>query len=133
MRHIYRPPVVMEAWFELLPQRQQAHARRLLDLLMQAQPDLMPVVKWGALVFLSGPFHAFAIAPCRRAVHLQVFNGGMITQRFPMLGGNGPGMRALNLRYSDALDEDLISRVIAASIAAGRRRERRFIPETPDL
>ena len=120
MRNLYRPATVLSAWFEHLPAQQLPHVKALYGLLQQEAPDLMTVVKWGAIVMLRDHFHALGIAPCRRAVHLQVFNGGAIAHRFRSLGAGGPGMRSLQLRYSLPLDLELVREVVRASLAVVR-------------
>ncbi|MFN0185220.1 MAG: DUF1801 domain-containing protein [Aquabacterium sp.] len=124
MRSIYRPASVVDAWFDLMPARQVAHATRLLILLAEESPDLIPAVKWGALVLLRGSHHAFAIAPFRPAVHFQVFNGGSLGPAYgSRLGGHGPGMRAIRVRYSQPIDEAWVRQVIRAANEAAARKE----------
>lgn len=116
LRSIYRPASVIEAWFDLMPARQGPHVKRLLTLLAEESPELIPTIKWGALVLLRGSHHAFAIAPFKPAVHFQVFNGGALPAAIASkLAGQGPGMRAIRVRYGQEIDEEWVRRVIRAA------------------
>lgn len=122
MRSIYRPGAIIEAWFELMPARHVPGCRALLATVQAAAPELVAVVKWGQLVFLDAGAHAFAIAPFRRHVHFQVFNGSAIDRRFPQLRGSGPGQRQLRWRHGDEIDPDLVTRIVQAALSAPVRR-----------
>jgi hypothetical protein len=126
MRGVYRPAAIVQAWFELLPARQVPTTRALLDAVQAAVPELVAQVKWGNLVCMAGNMSVLAIAPGRRHVHLQVFEGMALQRRFPMLRGDGPGLRHLMYRHGDAIDEPLVRALVAAAydLAHGRRPPR---------
>ena len=125
MRSIYRPGAIVENWFEFLPAGQQRVCRELMAAVQAAGPELMPVVKLGHLIFLQSGVHAIAIAPYRRLVHLQVFNGSAIAQRFPMLRGCGPGLRQMHWRGGAEVDATLVQAIVRAALAAFARRSER--------
>lgn len=116
MRHLVRSAALIEAWFDMLPPVQQPAARRLQGLVLAAAPSLGQAVKWGNLIFTVNHFHALAIAPFNSHVHLQVFRGAALTGRFPMLEGTGRGLRHLKWRYSQPLDDDLITELVHATV-----------------
>lgn len=117
MRHLVRSAALIEAWFDMLPPPQQPSARALQAVVLRAAPSLGQAVKWGNLVFTVNHFHALAIAPYKTHVHLQVFRGASLLQQFPMLEGTGRGLRHLKWRYSQPLDEGLITDLVLATVA----------------
>lgn len=116
MRHLVRSAALIEAWFDMLPPQQQPSARALQALVLRAAPSLGQAVKWGNLIFTVQHFHALAIAPYKSHVHLQVFRGAALVGRFPMLEGTGRGLRHLKWRYSQPLDEPLITDLVQATV-----------------
>lgn len=116
MRHLVRSAALIEAWFDMLPPVQQPSARRLQALVLAAAPSLGQAVKWGNLIFTVNHFHALAIAPFNSHVHLQVFRGAGMVHRFPMLEGTGRGLRHLKWRYSQPLDDELITELVHATV-----------------
>ena len=115
MRSVVRSEPVIHAWFDLIEPDQQVVARALRDALMAAEPALVPMVKWGNLVFTLGGQHAFAIVTHRTQVNLQVFNGADLADRFPELDGTSRGSRQLKFRLREPIDESLVREVVLAS------------------
>jgi hypothetical protein len=128
MRGVYRPAAIVQAWFELLPARQVPTTRALLEAVQVAAPELVPQVKWGNLVCMSGNLSVLAIAPARRHVHLQLFEGMVLQRRFPMLRGDGPGMRHVIYRHGDAIDDALVRALAAAAFDLAQTRRTRHAP-----
>jgi hypothetical protein len=120
MRSVYRPSAIVEAWFDLMPPAQAANCRALMQAVSAASSELAPVVKWGQLIFLNNGHHAFAVAPFRRHVHFQVFNGSAVAHRFPMLRGSGPGLRHLRWRHGEPVDGELVTVIARAALAVSR-------------
>lgn len=117
MRHLVRSAALIEAWFDMLPPGQQPAARRLQGLVLAAAPGLGQAVKWGNLIFTVNHFHALAIAPYNAHIHLQVFRGAALMHRFPELEGTGRGLRHVKWRYSQPLDDDLVTDLVLATVA----------------
>jgi hypothetical protein len=115
MRGVYRPAAIVQAWFDLLPARHVGTTRALLDAVQAAAPDLTVQVKWGNLVCQLGGASVLAIAPSRKHVHLQVFDGMALQRRFPMLRGDGPGLRHLLYRHGEAIDDGLVHALVIAA------------------
>jgi len=117
MRTLIRSTALVDAWFDMLPPEQQDTAHALRDAVLAASPGLTMAVKWGNLVFSHEGTHVVAIVTHKDSVHLQVFNGMLLTERFPELEGHGKGLRYLRFRYRFPLDEELVYEVVQASVA----------------
>jgi hypothetical protein len=115
MRSLYRPSTVIEAWLELMRPDHGTQLRALMRAVQAGSARLEPMVKWGGLVFAVDGHPVLALQPCRRFVHLQVFNGQALQRRFPMLRGHGPGTRTLRMRLSEPLDLDLAGAIARAA------------------
>lgn len=120
MRHLMRSAALIDAWFDMLPPVQRGAAQRLHDLVRAAGPELVREVKWGNLLFTHSGTHALAIAPHKTHVHLQVFRGFALAEQFPELEGSGKTPRHLKWRYSQPIDEELVSDVVRATVVLMR-------------
>lgn len=100
----------------MLPPVQRTTMRALQSAVQHAGPELQQVVKWGNLVFTSRGTHAFALVPHKAQAHLQVFRGAPLTVHFPMLEGNGKGLRHLRFRYGQPIDEELVHEIVRAGL-----------------
>lgn len=116
MRSILRPAALIETWFDTLRPEQHDMARLLREQVAHAAPELATTVKWGNLMFTLHGTHAVAIVMHKDHANLQVFNGAMLTDRFPELEGTGRGMRHLRFRYRLPIDEDLVREVVQACV-----------------
>lgn len=116
MRTIVRPAALIGAWFDTLREEQRETAQALREAVLGAEPGLEQSVKWGNLVFSHGGAHALAIVIHKDHAHLQVFNGALLRERFPMLEGTGKGLRHLKLRYRQPVDAGLVEVLVKASI-----------------
>ena len=117
MRTIIRPAALIATWFDTLREEQRETAQALREAVLAAQPDLEPSIKWGNLVFSRGGAHALAIVIHKDHANLQVFNGALLRERFPMLEGAGKGLRHLRLRYRQPVDSGLVEVLVRASVA----------------
>jgi uncharacterized protein YdhG (YjbR/CyaY superfamily) len=116
MRSILRPAALIETWFDTLRPDQHDLARILRELVGSASPELVASVKWGNLMFTYEGTHAVAIVMHKDHANLQIFNGAMLTERFPELEGPGKGVRSLRFRYRYPVDEDLVKEVVRACV-----------------
>jgi hypothetical protein len=116
MRAIIRSAALVEAWFDNLAPEQQATARALRSAVLDADPSLTQVIKWGNLMFLLGGVHALAIICHRDHANLQIFNGAQLLARFPVLDGTGKNLRHLRCRYSQAVDAELVADLTQACV-----------------
>lgn len=116
MRTILRTAALIDAWFDTLRPEQRPLVQALQQAVLTAGPGLVQSIKWGNLVFSHEGSHALAIVIHKDHAHLQVFNGMRLLARFPMLEGAGKGLRHLKLRYSVALDDELVHALVRASV-----------------
>ncbi len=127
MRFLTQSPALIEAWFDLLPPARREAVRELRDAVLHAAPQLMQTIKWGHLVFTLDGSHAFAIAPFKANLHLQVFRGAGLQREFQALEGSSKGLRHLKWRYSHSLDRAQVDDIVRAAVALmhAQPRERR--------
>jgi uncharacterized protein YdhG (YjbR/CyaY superfamily) len=124
MRHLVRPGALVATYFDSLAPSQVATARALQQAVLGAAPQLEQAVKWGNLTFVTEGRNLLAIVTHKAHAHLQVFNGALLTTRFPELEGVGKGIRHIKVRYSQPVDVDLVHDLVLASVALGvSRRE----------
>lgn len=105
MRSPLVTPAVVDAWLDTLRPEQQPLARALRRVVLDAAPALVPVVKWGNLVFTLRGRHALAVVIHKDHAQLQVFNGAALAAKHPGLEGAGRDARHLKLGYVEGLDE----------------------------
>jgi hypothetical protein len=117
VRHLVRPGALVAAYFDTLSEPQLACARSLQQVVLAVAPEIELAVKWGNLTFLSGGRNLLALALHKSHAHLQVFNGAQLALQFPELDGVGKGQRHLKLKYGQAVDPDLVSDIVRASLA----------------
>lgn len=117
MRTIVRPAALIGAWFDTLREDQRETAQALREAVLAAEPALEQSIKWGNLVFSRAGAHAFAIVIHKDHANLQVFNGALLRERFPMLEGSGKGLRHLRQRYRQPVDAGLVEALVRASVA----------------
>jgi hypothetical protein len=117
VRTIVRPAALIAAWFDTLREDQRETAQALREAVLRAGPGLEQSVKWGNLVFSHAGSHAVAIVIHKDHANLQVFNGALLLERFPMLEGTGRGLRHLKLRYRQPVDTGLVEVLVKASVA----------------
>ena len=118
MRSPLVTPAVVEAWFDTLRPQQQPAAQALRRAVLDAAPGLLPVVKWGNLVFMLRGRHALAIVAHREHVRLQVFNGAALAGRHRVLEGTGRDVRHVRFGYADAVDETLVRALARDAVQA---------------
>jgi hypothetical protein len=126
MRGVLRPSALVDMCLELMPPRRAATTRALQMVIEGAEPELVTSVRWGHLIFTIAGQTPIAVAPFKPNTHLLIFNGAVISRRFPMLVGSGPGMRHLCFRHGDAIDTELVAAIARASVAALRPPTMRF-------
>lgn len=126
---------LLDAWFDLLPADARALARTLQHLVLAADPGLEMRLKWGNLLWVHEGRHALALAVHKTHINLQVFNGHALLAQFPMLDGNGKGLRSLKCRLSQAPDEALVTALTQACVQALREAADTAAPDvvTPDV
>lgn len=117
MRTIIRPAALIGAWFDTLRDDQRETAQALREAVLAAEPALEQSIKWGNLVFSRAGAHAFAIVIHKDHANLQVFNGVLLRERFPMLEGSGKGLRHLRQRYRQPVDAGLVEALVRTSLA----------------
>ncbi|PXW93697.1 uncharacterized protein YdhG (YjbR/CyaY superfamily) [Sphaerotilus hippei] len=123
MRHLIRPAALVATYFDTLQPVQEPTARAVSRTIMAAVPELEQAVKWGNLTFQLAGRNVLALVMHKGHAHLQVFNGVLLTERFPQLEGAGKGLRHVKLRYSMPLDIELVEDLALAAVAAGLVRE----------
>jgi len=111
-------PAVVEAWFDTLRPQQQPVTQALRRALLDAAPVLMPVVKWGNLVFMLRGRHVLAIVAHREHARLQIFNGAALVDRHPALEGAGRDVRHVRFGYAGAIDEALVRALARDAVQA---------------
>lgn len=119
MRSVLRSGALVDAWFDNLPS--DAHrdiARRLREVLLAAEPKLVPGLQWGNLMFAWERTHTVAIVAHRTHVNLQFFNGAQLSDRYPQLEGTQRGTRLLKCALRQPVDEELVTELVKASVAA---------------
>lgn len=116
MRGHRQHAALVESWFELLPAQQEPGARAVHAVVMRAAPGLEVTVRGGSLVYAVHGVHAMALAPFRTHLHLQVFRGAGLAERFPELDGTR-GMRQLRVRHGQQIDELLVDALTRAAVS----------------
>jgi hypothetical protein len=61
---------------------------------------------------------AFVLVPYSKHVNFQVFNGGSIAAKLPLLEGSGKGIRHIKFRYDEPIDAALVVKAVRLSLAA---------------
>jgi hypothetical protein len=123
MRRSLRPSPLVDAWFDLLPAPQQPLLRRLHGLVLDAEPALVPAVKWGSLGYADAGRPVLLLVPQRHQAQLQVVHGAALAHRFPELGGEGRTTRMLRLRYTHPIDDDLVRDLVHAAVQASAQAQ----------
>lgn len=119
MRSILRSGALVDAWFDsLASDLHRDLARRLREVVMAAEPKLVPGLQWGNLMFTHERVHAVAIVPHRAHVNLQFFNGALLAERYPQLDGTQRGTRLLKCGLRQPVDEALVTELVKACVAA---------------
>jgi hypothetical protein len=108
---------MVQSWFELLPANQQETARLMHAEVMVGAPQLDACVRSGHLVYALDSGFVMALQPHRQHLHLQVFHAAGMVAQFPQLEGTAKGPRQLRIRYGQAVDEDLVHRLVHAVVA----------------
>ena len=116
MRGHRQHAALVESWFELLPAQQEPGARAVHAVVMRAAPGLEVTVRGGSLVYAVRGVHAMALAPFRTHLHLQVFRGAGLAERFPELDGTR-GMRQWRVRHGQQIDELLVDALTRAAVS----------------
>jgi hypothetical protein len=112
MRTLLRSGALIESWFDMLTSDQRATARALHAAVTAAAPQLHPTVRWGNLVYQLDGVNAVAIVPHKSHVNLQLFKGAALAAQYTQLEGGGKGVRYLKLRTPQAVDAELIARIV---------------------
>ena len=90
----------MQAWIDLLPDWQTAHARRVDALVTRQVPNVHKAIKWhGAWYGVPGQGWFLAVGSFKAHLKLVFFDGASLTPVFP-----NP-QRALEVREAAKLDE----------------------------
>ncbi|MEK6985353.1 MAG: DUF1801 domain-containing protein [Candidatus Thermoplasmatota archaeon] len=98
----------VQAYLARLPSGQHAHAKRIDALVSKTVPGVKKAVKWSAALYgleETGWFLSFK--GFQSYLKLSFFSGAMLKPVPP--SGSGKGMRALDLRDGDKLDERLVA------------------------
>jgi hypothetical protein len=118
MRSPLHSAALIETWFDTLAPTQEAVARELQRLVLEAAPQLAQAIKWGNLLFVHERAHALAIVAHKDHCNLQVFGGGRLAAQFPALEGSGKDMRHLKVRHGQPVDAALVRAVVGAWMAS---------------
>lgn len=116
MRHLVRPAAMVANFFDSLPPAQVATAVAIHQAVMAGATGIDQAVRWGNLVFLFQGEHLATLVLHKGQAHLQFFHGALLAAHFPQLEGAGKGMRLLKFRYLQTVDEDLVTRLVSASV-----------------
>jgi hypothetical protein len=106
---------MVASFFDSLPPNQVATAMALHRVVVSAAPGIDQAVRWGNLMFLIRGNHLATLVLHKGQAHLQFFHGALLAEQFPQLEGVGKGMRILKFRYAQAVDEELVTRLVAAA------------------
>jgi hypothetical protein len=117
MRSLHRPEQVIENWFDIMSEPGQATARAAHAAVLALEPKLYCSIKWGQLVYAWNGYHVMALAAYKGHLHLQVLHGASIAGDLPELRGRGRGVRFIELRHAQPIDEDVLRRVVGLSVA----------------
>jgi antitoxin (DNA-binding transcriptional repressor) of toxin-antitoxin stability system len=98
-RTAVRPEWLIEAWLDLLPERQASTMRAVHQAVLAASPALVPCVKWGNLVYLRAGRTVAQLTPHRQAALLQLAQVGPPRRR-----QSGPAAGQLRFRHSESVD-----------------------------
>ena len=116
MRSMLHSAALIDTWFDTLRPEQAAAAQRLREIVLEIAPGLAQSIKWGNLMFSHAGAHAIAIVAHRDHLNLQLFNGALLAEQFPVLEGQGKGLRHLRVRLRQPVDEDLVRALVQASV-----------------
>jgi hypothetical protein len=116
VRSIVRPAALVQAWLDTLRPDQRETALALNEATLAAEPSLVRTIKWGNLMFMHKGVHAVAVVIHKDHANLQVFNGALLSDAFPVLEGTGKGVRHLKFRYTQPLDATLVTAVVRACV-----------------
>ena len=100
-----------EKLIQTLPYEQQAMMYKLRELILAADPTIVETVKWGSPVYSRGR-NLLSIVPQDKHVHLQVWDGAGLCDRYPMLEGDGQGMRYVKVKYKGRNDFKTLTALI---------------------
>lgn len=114
---------LVESWFDLQSVAPRETARALHAVILAVAPDLDMAVRSGSLVYIVDRIHVLALAPHRQHMHLQIFDGAALVDRFPQLDGSAKGLRQLRLRHGQPFDEALVRELVQSALDQNARRQ----------
>jgi hypothetical protein len=107
-----------------LDERSRPTVARLIDVILDALPDVQHELKWGRLTFTrDDDWHHWicAISPTKSAVKLVIHKGALLADPAGVMEGDGRYSRAIPFRSPDQVDGDLMARILRE--AAARQTE----------
>jgi hypothetical protein len=107
-----------------LDERSRPTVERLIDVILDALPNVQHEMKWGRLTFtLEDDWHHWicAISPTKKAVKLVIHKGGLLADPLGVMEGEGRYSRHIPFRSPDQVDRDLMARILRE--AAARQTE----------
>jgi Domain of unknown function (DU1801) len=101
----------VESWFAQKQPPAEQTMRRVLDVLLSADPRLTAYIKYGSLIVgFEGDLAAF-VQSSKKQVNLMFGRGARIKGDFPHLEGTGPSARFM--RFADVAEVDARAKELA--------------------
>lgn len=110
-----------EKMIQGLPYEQQAVMYKLRELILKVDPKIVETVKWGSPVYSRGR-NLLSIVPQEKHVHLQIWDGAALCDRFPLIEADGQSqnMRHVKVKYKGRNDFKTIEAIIGAVLSPPR-------------
>lgn len=132
MRHAGRTRALVASWIDFLSPALRDLAEDLRRQVLQASPDLSETIQWGKLVFAMDGVPAFALAPARNHLNLQLLLGSgwpeAVVTELPALRGS----RQWRLDPGSPLDPVLLEMVVSSTLVQARARAAERAPRLRD-
>lgn len=107
---------IIDAW----PEPQRSIARRLTQVILEAEPALTESVKWRSPTFALDR-NLCNIMCHGHHVNLQLFDGAALPDPQRRLQGTGKGMRHISYRSVDDVDAQVVTEFVRRAAALQRR------------
>ena len=105
-----------EKLIQSLPYEQQAMMHKLREIVLKADPKIVETVKWGNPVYSRGR-NLLSIVPNQKHIHLQIWDGVSLCDKYPVIEGEGQNMRHVKVKYKGRNDFKMLSAIIGDVLA----------------
>jgi hypothetical protein len=106
------PMLTAEKLIQTLPYEQQAMMHKLRELVLKVDPTIVETVKWGNPVYSRGR-NLLSIVPNPKHVHLQIWDGVALCDKYPVIEGEGQNMRHVKVKYKGRNDFKTITAIVS--------------------